>query len=457
LSTHNILRPYVSIAADFKSGHSTPRTFLEMCLLAMDEREKDVRAFVHFDLDRARKQADESTERWRQGRPLSPYDGMPVGVKDIIETEDFPTEMGSPLFIGWKSGRDAAVVKALRAAGATIIGKTDTTEFASGFPNRTRNPWDLSRTPGGSSSGSAAGVAAGFLSTALGTQVVGSILRPSSFCGTIGFKPTIGGINRGGSHDFLSQSCTGVIGATIEDTWVLTRDLSWRAGGDPGFMGVEGPETLPEAKLPAVVAAFQTPGWAKAEEGSRQQFLDACQRLAARNVTVLTRETNVLIDEIEHDLTPCVELTRRLNAFESRWPYNVYAGMDQSKMSAHAQERLRLAFELTADDYRRDLRARERIRASYARLKDVVDCSIALSALGSAPVGRETGSASNVFPVCGSVLGVPAWGLPVLEVDGLPLGLQVWGYANQDVVVTALAAGMFQVLGRPQYRGIETP
>ena len=124
-----------------------------------------------------------------------------MGVKDIIETTDMPTEMGSPLFEGWRSGRDAAAVVALREAGAVVLGKTVTTEFAATEPRGTRNPWDLARTPGGSSSGSAAAVAAGVVSAALGTQVVGSIVRPASYCGCVGFKPSVGAINRGGSHD----------------------------------------------------------------------------------------------------------------------------------------------------------------------------------------------------------------------------------------------------------------
>jgi Asp-tRNA(Asn)/Glu-tRNA(Gln) amidotransferase A subunit family amidase len=356
--------------------------------------------------------------------------------------------MGSELFIGWQSNRDAAVVKALRASGAVIVGKTDTTEFAAAHPNRTRNPWDIRRTPGGSSSGSAAAVAAGFLPCAIGTQVVGSILRPSSFCGTIGYKPSIGGINRGGSHDFHSQSCTGVIGASVDDAWMLARELSWRAGGDPGFPGISGPVFLPEPKLPRRIAALETPGWAMADEAARTAFQAACSRLSDAGIEIVTRHDNRLVQDLEDDMQHCNPLTRRINAFESRWPYNVYAGMDRTKMSRPAQERLEQGMSLTADDYRRDLIERDRIRQVYARLAEIVDCSIALSAKGPAPVGRETGGDSNIFPVCGSNLGVPAWGLPVFEIDGLPLGMQVWGYINEDATITSHAAAMFAALGQ---------
>src|SRR5205823_9605541 len=145
-----------------------------------------------LNVEGAREAADRSSERWRTGQLLSPIDGMPVGIKDIIETIDMPTENGSPLFAGYRSQRDAASVAALREAGAVIVGKTVTTEFASTEPRGTRNPHDLCRTPGGSSSGSAAAVVAGMVSTALGTQVIGSTIRPASYCGCVGFKVSVG-------------------------------------------------------------------------------------------------------------------------------------------------------------------------------------------------------------------------------------------------------------------------
>ncbi len=170
---------------------------------------------------------------------------MPVGVKDIIETIDMPTENGSPLFAGFRGNRDGASVAALREAGAVIVGKTVTTEFAWMHPRATRNPWDLTRTPGGSSSGSAAAVAVGAISVGLATQVFGSILRPSSFCGCFGFKPTVGAINRGGSHDALSQSTHGPIAASLPEAWAVAYEISRRAGGDPGYPGLYGPADLP--------------------------------------------------------------------------------------------------------------------------------------------------------------------------------------------------------------------
>ena len=177
---------------------------------------RHVGAFLVLNIEGARRVADDATARWRGGKPLSPIDGMPIGIKDIIETIDMPTGQGSPLWKGTMTRRDSASVHALREAGAIILGKTSTTEFAASEPwPGTCNPHDHTRTPGGSSSGSAAAVGAGMVPAALGTQVVGSILRPASYCGCVGFKPTVGGLNRGGSYDHLSQSSQGVLAATL--------------------------------------------------------------------------------------------------------------------------------------------------------------------------------------------------------------------------------------------------
>src|SRR5262249_19747112 len=147
-----------------------------------------------------------------------------------------------------------------------------TTEFAASEPRGTRNPWDRERTPGGSSSGSAAAVACGMVPAALGTQVVGSILRPASFCGCVGFKPSVGRINRGGSYDYFSQSCTGVLAASLEDAWLVAVSIAVRAGGDPGYPGLEGPvEPLPPRR-PRTLAVLQTSGWEEAAPEARAAF-----------------------------------------------------------------------------------------------------------------------------------------------------------------------------------------
>jgi Asp-tRNA(Asn)/Glu-tRNA(Gln) amidotransferase A subunit family amidase len=242
------MRPFLPATADFAGGKDSPRAFLERCIAELDAWEPKIGAFVALNLAAARTAADRSTKRWRAGKPLSSIDGMPIGIKDIIETIDMPTENGSPLFAGFRGNRDSASVAALREAGAVILGKTVTTEFGLTEPLGTHNPWDLTRTPGGSSSGSAAAVAMGAISVGLGTQVLGSILRPASFCGCFGFKPTFGAINRGGSYDALSQSTHGPLAASLPDAWQVAFEISHRAGGDPGFPGLYGPSTSSRAR-----------------------------------------------------------------------------------------------------------------------------------------------------------------------------------------------------------------
>jgi Asp-tRNA(Asn)/Glu-tRNA(Gln) amidotransferase A subunit family amidase len=438
-------RSYLAAAKAFASGTDGPRAFLERCIAEIDARENDVQAFVCLDLAAARRAADASEARWRSGRPLSAIDGMPVGVKDIIETADMPTGMGSPLFTGWQSGRDSASVTALRQAGAVIVGKTVTTEFAASVPGPTRNPWDLARTPGGSSSGSAAGVGCGFLSAGLGTQVVGSIIRPAGFCGVVGFKPSLGGINRGGSHDFASQSCQGVLGASLADTWAVAIEIVNRAGGDPGWPGLQGPVSLPQARRPRTLAFLETTGWAKTSGGLKETMRAALSKLEQAGIAIVTRATSEKVEAVEKVIPQAPVLTRAINAWEGIWPLNIYRDRDATKLSKELHAKLGEAEAMSVNDYRAALTERARIRALYAALAEGVDACITLSAPGPAPLGlASTGDMS--FAVPSSLLGVPALTQPLLAEDGLPVGLQLMGFEQKDADLFAVAGAVAQVL-----------
>lgn len=441
-----MLSPFVSATPNFVSGTDTPRDFLERRLARLSEVEPAIGAFVNLNIDGAREAADRSTQRWRAGRPLSSIDGMPVGIKDIIETVDMPTEMGSPLFAGWRSGRDAASVVALREAGAVVLGKTVTTEFAASEPRGTRNPWDLKRTPGGSSSGSAAAVAAGILTAALGTQVVGSIVRPASFCGCVGFKPTLGAINRGGSHDYLSQSCTGVLAATLDDAWHVAWEIATRAGGDPGFPGLVGLAETPAPKKPRAVAMLQTAGWPIASDSAKLELERAVARIRSQGVQILDRGTDNSLSEIETAVSGAFDLTMRINAWESRWPLNTYREKDRAALSQRMLERLATAEAMSLEAYRRLLLERARIRALYAKLATVAEAALTLAAPGPAPEGLHS-TGNPVFAVPASLLGVPAISLPLLRAEGLPLGLQVIGFEQFDAALFAVAAWLRDLLG----------
>ena len=438
-------KPFLAAAAQFAGGHDTPRAYLERCLDALAAWEPKIGAFVHTNLDGARAAADASSRRWRDNKPLSAIDGMPVGIKDIIETADMPTEMGSPLFDGWRSGRDAAAVAALREAGAVILGKTVTTEFAATEPRGTRNPWDLARTPGGSSSGSAAAVAAGLVSAALGTQVMGSIVRPASYCGCVGFKPSVGGINRGGSHDNLSQSCMGVLAATLEDAWQVASEIAARAGGDPGYPGLVGPLRVPPAAKPQRLVFLETAGWQVASPEAKQALQESMALLSRDGIDIVTRRSDRLVGAVEEAIANARALSVRINAWESRWPLNTYRNRDAGKLSRAMLTRLAQAEAMGLDDYRADLDERIRVRALYNSLAAQCDACVTLAAPAAAPVGLGS-TGDPVFAVPFSLLGVPAISLPLLHEQGLPLGLQVTGFYGKDATAAAMASWIEKTL-----------
>jgi Asp-tRNA(Asn)/Glu-tRNA(Gln) amidotransferase A subunit family amidase len=434
-------KPYLSATPRFADGSDTPRDFLERCLADLSALEPKIGAFVNLNLDGARAAADRATSRWRAGRPLSKIDGMPVGIKDIIETADMPTENGSPLFAGFRSERDGASVAALREAGAVVVGKTVTTEFAATEPRGTRNPHDLRRTPGGSSSGSAAAVASGMLSAGLGTQVIGSTIRPASYCGCVGFKVTVGALNRGGSYDGLSQSATGVLAATLEDAWQVAYEIAMRAGGDPGYPGLFGPASAPAAKKPRRIAFLETAGWAAASAGAKQAMADALARIKTAGIEVLTPQTNAKVAAAEAAIAQARPLSMRINGWESRWPLNTYRERDASKVSQVMLARLAEAEAMSLGDYRNDLAQRDKARTVYAELAADCDTCVSLAAPAAAPMGLE----STGDPTCtvhASLLGIPAISLPVLADEGLPLGLQVTGFVNGDAEAFAAAASI---------------
>jgi Asp-tRNA(Asn)/Glu-tRNA(Gln) amidotransferase A subunit family amidase len=441
--TKPTMRSYLAATPSFGSGTNTPRQFLEQSLALLEQWEPRIGAFVCTNLPAARAAADVSTARWRAGKPLSPIDGMPVGIKDIIETVDMPTEMGSPLFAGWRSHKDAASVRALRDAGAVLVGKTVTTEFAASAPRGTRNPWNVAHTPGGSSSGSAASVAVGIVSAALGTQVIGSTIRPASFCGCVGFKPSVNAINREGSHDYQSQSCTGIIGAALEDTWQVAYEIVARVGGDAGTPGLEGPDRLPTAQKPQTIAVLETAGWNSAAAGARQSLEECVTRLKAAGVDIRTRHNDKQVAALEAELIDAAELSHRCNGWEGRWFFRTMKDRDASKLEAITLERTGKYENLTLAEHRADLKERARIRAVHAALAATCDACITLAAIGGAPEGlASTGNPD--FAVPSSLLGVPSLSLPLFEVDGMPLGLQVIGYFDRDADAFAIASWLMQ-------------
>src|SRR4051812_10603551 len=291
---------FARAVADFKSGRQTPRDFLEQCIENVNQFESRVKAFVTLDRKAARKAADESTKRYKAGKPLSMVDGCPVGIKDIMATKDMPTQMNSPAFKGWQSGQDAACVQALRQGGAIIFGKTVTTEFAIGFSGPTTNPFDPRRTPGGSSSGTAAGVGSGMMPVGLGTQTQGSTLRPASYCGAVGYKPTLHALNLSGVHPLSStHDHLGIIGATLADVWRVASQISLGICS-PGYGFLNGAgENLPLAVQPQKLIRLYTRGWTEIDSNTEEAFDAAMDAFRQAGVKIVGKNDDPRIAAFE--------------------------------------------------------------------------------------------------------------------------------------------------------------
>jgi Asp-tRNA(Asn)/Glu-tRNA(Gln) amidotransferase A subunit family amidase len=438
-----LLVSYQAATDAFRRGSDTPRDFLERAIATLEASEPTLRAFAALSLTRARFAADAATARWHAGQPLSRIDGMPVGIKDIIETFDMPVGLGSPTSDGYRPARDAATVFALREAGAAVLGKTKTTEFAASVATDTRNPLDPRRTPGGSSSGSAAAVGAGILPAALCTQVIGSTLRPASYCGAFGYKPTFGAINRGGSHDFPSQSCIGLIGASLADVWCCAYDMVQRAGGDPGQIGLLGAAELAAPLKPARLIQLETPGWSAATPDARERIEALAATCSAAGVEILSRHNHAGVAAFEQSLSGVLELGLDIVGYESRWPLKSVAYHDRLGLSPAVLDRIAKSDKLGLQGYRELLKRRAALRTEFEQLVQLADACISLSAPGAAPLGlRHTGDTNLTVPA--SVLGVPALSLPVLQDESLPLGLQLIGPMHQDEKLFALAGWLLK-------------
>jgi Asp-tRNA(Asn)/Glu-tRNA(Gln) amidotransferase A subunit family amidase len=285
-------------------------------------------------------------------------------------------------------------------------------------------------------------VGIGMIPAALGSQVIGSIIRPASFCGCVGFKPSVGGINRGGSFDHFSQSCTGVLGATLADTWTVARAMAWRVGGDPGYPGLCGPLELPVARIPRRIAFLETAGWPEASEAAKQALADARHRLQAAGIDVVDRRSHDATAAAETAIAGARELSMAINAWEGHWPLTTYAvDMDHSKLSPSAQRRLAEAQAMTQEQYQGLLTERQRIREVYTTLHAACDACMTLSATGAAPVGLEW-TGDPIFTVPTSLLGGPSLSLPVFAEDGLPLGLQLIGFTDRDADLFSAAGAI---------------
>ena len=393
-------------------GQLKSESLVAACLARIAAREKDVQAWAFLDPELALKQA----RALDHVPPLGPLHGVPVGVKDVIDTADLPTECGSPIYRGHRPQADAACVALLRRAGCVILGKTVTTEFANNHPAKTRNPHQLAHTPGGSSSGSAAAVADFMAPLALGTQTGGSTIRPASYCGTVGCKPSFNSINRAGLK-FVAESLDtiGLFARSAEDVALLLHVLSGRAV--PDFKAMPGRKPR--------VGLFRTPRWREADAASQAAVEGAAARLTKAGAAVSAFEAPQGYDRLfdEHGKIMTYETARAL-----AWEHRHHA----NQLSESLRPRIEEGWALPREAYdAARLLARDCRRRFADGMRDY-DFLVTPGATGEAPATLAT-TGSSVFNRVWTLLGVPCVTLPFgTGTNGLPLGVQLAGAFDRD-------------------------
>ena len=414
-------------AAAIRAGEITSEQLVSACLQRIADVEESVQAWAHLDADHALHQAREADAARREGKPLGPLHGVPVGVKDIFDTKDMPTEDGTVLHAGRTPGEDAAAVALLRQAGAVILGKTVTTELAVYAPGKTRNPHDLERTPGGSSSGSAAAVAAQMVPLAIGTQTNGSVIRPAAFCGAYGFKPSHGLISR---HRVLQQSRTldhvGVFARSIPDCALVAQQLL-------GF-DERDPDTAPRATLKLVETTMEEPPvtphlgfvktavWDRADEDTKEAFAELTEHLG---------------DEVSEYQLPSpfddvLDVHRTVMEADLARSFAREYERGKAKLSANLREMIERGLDVRAVAYNDAVGRIPLLRGLLGQPFERCDAILTPAAVGEAPLGLES-TGDPCFCTLWTLCGMPAITLPLLRgTNGMPIGVQLVGPKGDD-------------------------
>jgi len=421
---HSLLSAWNASAA-IQSGKLTSEALVSACLDRIEQREDDVRAWAWIDRDHALSQAralDRET-------PRSWLHGIPVGIKDVMDTCDMPTGYGSPIYQGHRPAADAACVAQIRELGGIILGKTVSTEFATRHPNKTRNPHRLTQTPGGSSSGSGAAVADFMVPLALGTQTSSSVIRPAAYCGVVGYKPSFGLINRAGLK-FLAESLDtiGVLSRTVTDAGMLTALLS----GLPVK-----PATFKVEKAPRI-GLCRTPWWDEASPSVQQSLMQCAERFRAAGAVVSEIELPPEFAELN-------EVQIRLSSYEFFRALTYERTRHPAKISDSLTRRIAAGGQVTRESYEAAMATMKRCQRWMSDVMPGYELLMAPSAPDEAP--DISGTGEPTFGLMWTLLQMPCMTLPCgLGQAGLPVGVQLIASCGNDLGLYRNAAWAESVL-----------
>ena len=421
------------IASKIGAGETTCEAVVRDCIARIEARDNVVKAWVNFDpklaLDQARA-LDRAPER-------GPLHGVPIGLKDTIDTFDRPTEMGSPIFRGHRPRADASCVALLRRAGALILGKTATCEFAGSAPPQTTNPHNAAHTPGGSSSGSAAAVADHMVPAALGTQTGGSVLRPSSFCGIFGYKPTYNTINKMGTWPAADSIDTiGWLARSIEDIETLTRVLR-----------MEAPQSPHALNAAPRVGLWRTDLWDSAQAETQAAVEEAAEKLGKAGATVREIELPDAFNGLHVIARSTIGFYERAACMAFAWDHK------RELLSPQMRRYIENGHKISRDEYVAGLRRLDECRALLSDVFDEFDVLLVPCVPGEAPKGLgATGDPS--MQAIWTALHTPTMTLPTYRgPDDLPVGIQLVGRRYSDDQLFACARWIWQKIGAPEMVG----
>jgi Asp-tRNA(Asn)/Glu-tRNA(Gln) amidotransferase A subunit family amidase len=278
---------------------------------------------------------------------------------------------------------------------------------------------------------------------ALGTQVGGSILRPASFCGVIGFKSSFGALNRGGMSDNFSQNCLGTLSVDLADAWAVCDEIARRVGGDPGFPAFAGGRRPASARRPDALAVLETAGWTVADAEAKSALAAQLEALKATGIELIDRRSSARVDRLEQALAEASDVSRRINDWEKLWPFAELDDRAGEGLSPGLRKDIAAGRAMTPDEYQVLLLHRDAMRDALLALVGDVDACVTLASAGVAPLGIEsTGDA--VFNHPASALRTPAFSLPLLRVGALPLGLQLIGFPGRDRELSGIAGFLLE-------------